>query len=102
MQQLSFQGEKLSSDAAAPEPFKEELVKLMEDKSLTLEQLYNCDETGLRYRILTDKTLCFVQSSVPYACNLASFLFSLLAACDCEAGEEPGNENNVAIVFVTD
>ena len=56
LRQLSFQGEKLSSDAAAPEPFKE-LVKLMEDESLTLEQLYNCDETGLCYQMLPDKTL---------------------------------------------
>lgn len=90
MRQLSFQGEKLSSDAAAPEPFKEELVKLMEDKSLTLEQLYNCDETGLCYQILTDKTLCFVQSSVPYTCNLASFLFSLLAHVTVKLGRSLG------------
>ena len=39
LRQLSFQGEKLSCDATAPEPFKEELLKLMEDESLILEQL---------------------------------------------------------------
>ena len=29
----------------------------MEDKSLTSEQLYNCNETGLWYQMLPDKAL---------------------------------------------
>ena len=29
----------------------------MEHESITLEQLYNCDETGLCYRMLPTKTL---------------------------------------------
>ena len=38
------------------ESFKE-LQKLLEREVLTLEQLYNCDETGLCYRMLPSKTL---------------------------------------------
>ena len=45
--QLSLQGEKLSCDLDAPDPFREKLLKLTEDEDFTLEQMYNCDETGL-------------------------------------------------------
>ena len=48
---------KLSSDMTAPDPFKEELQTVMENEGLTLENLYNCDETGLCYRMLPTKTL---------------------------------------------
>ena len=54
MRQLSIQGEKLSSDMTAPDPFKEELQTVMENEGLTLENLCNCDET---YRMLPTKTL---------------------------------------------
>ena len=57
MRQLSIQGEKLSSDMTAPDSFKEELQTLMESEGLTLENLYNCDETGLCYRMLPTKTI---------------------------------------------
>ena len=53
---MSLQGEKLSADATAIDPFKRKLQEVME-KGLTLEQLYNCDETGLYYRMLPAKTL---------------------------------------------
>lgn len=48
--ELSLQGEKLSSNESATEPFKKKL-------HLTLEQVYNCDETGLCYKMLPEKTL---------------------------------------------
>ena len=54
--QLSLQGEKLSSDTTALEPYKEQLQELVERESLMLENLYNCDETGLYYQMLPDKT----------------------------------------------
>ena len=57
IRQLSLQGEKVSSDVSAIEPFKKELQELLEREHLTLDQLFNCDETGLCYRMLPDKTL---------------------------------------------
>ena len=57
MRQLTVQREKLSSDTTAPEPFKEKLQMLMDEESLTLQQVYNCDETGLYYRMLPNKTI---------------------------------------------
>ena len=56
MKQLAIQGESLSSDTSAVSPFKEKLKKLIESESLTLTQIYNCDETGLFYKILPNKT----------------------------------------------
>ena len=57
IRQLSLQGEKVSSDLSAIEPFKKELQELLEQEHLTLDQLYNCDETGLLYKMLPSKTL---------------------------------------------
>ena len=52
---MSLQGEKLSADATAIDPFK--LQEVMEKEGSTLEQSYNCDETGLYYRMMPAKTL---------------------------------------------
>ena len=54
---LRLQGEKLSADTKAPEPFKKELQDVMEREGLTLEQIYNCDETGLYYKMLPTKNV---------------------------------------------
>ena len=54
---MSLQGEKLSADATAIDPFKRKLQEVMDKEGLTLEQLYNCDETELYYRMLPAKTL---------------------------------------------
>ena len=57
IRELCSQGEKLSADVAAPEPFRKELLDFTEREALTLKQIYNCDETGLYYRMLPPKTL---------------------------------------------
>ena len=48
---VSLQGEKLSNDSSATEPFKEKLTKELEDFLNDVpnirEHIYNCDETGL-------------------------------------------------------
>ena len=46
---------RLSENEVAP--FKKDLQQVMEENQITLEQLYNCDETGLYYRSLPTKTL---------------------------------------------
>ena len=55
IRQLSLQREKVSSDASAVEPFKKELRELIEREHLTLEQLQNCEEMRLYYRMLPAK-----------------------------------------------
>ena len=57
IRQLSLQGGKLLYNLDAPDPFREKLLKLIEDEGYTLEHIYNCDETGLYYRMLPEKTL---------------------------------------------
>ena len=57
IRQLSLQGEKLSADTFGIETFKKKLQDTKEKEGLTLEHIYNCDVTGLNYRMLPDKTL---------------------------------------------
>ena len=61
IRQLSLHREKVSFDTGV-EPFKEELQELLKHEALTLEQLhmYNCDETGLCYRMLPSKMLASI------------------------------------------
>ena len=54
---LSMQGEILSADTQSAENFKNEIKDLMEGERLTLDQVFNCDETGLYWRLLPGKTL---------------------------------------------
>ena len=37
--------------------FKDNLFKFIEKEGISGEQLYNCDETGLNYKMLPTKTL---------------------------------------------
>ena len=57
IRQLSLQGEKVSANESVIEPFKASLLELLEREYLTLDQVYNCDETGLCYRMVPNKTL---------------------------------------------
>ena len=41
--------EKVSANESVVEPFKGSLQELLECEHLTLDQVYNCDETGLFY-----------------------------------------------------
>ncbi len=54
---VSIQGESLSASADTVEPFKIKLSKIMEEKGISLTQLFNCDETGLYWRLMPRKTL---------------------------------------------
>ncbi|XP_071107261.1 jerky protein homolog-like [Haliotis cracherodii] len=50
-------GERRSADDDAAEAFPAILRELMESEGYDEEQIYNCDETGLYYKLLPDKTL---------------------------------------------
>ena len=54
---LSIQGEKLSAAEETVEPFLEKLQKVIEEKGLIPEQVYNVDETGLLWKCLPQRTL---------------------------------------------
>ena len=60
IRQLSMQGESLSADTSAAEEFKAFFHEFVEEHRLTLHQIFNCDETGLYWRLLPNKTLADV------------------------------------------
>ncbi|CAH3998215.1 unnamed protein product [Pieris brassicae] len=57
IRRLKMTDEKLSNDEAAIGPFQLELQKVIREKILTAEQVYNADESGLYWRLLPDHTL---------------------------------------------
>lgn len=59
IRQLNITGEKLSCDHEIVVSFKEDIKNLIEKENLSLEQLFNCDETGLNFRMLPNKTLAY-------------------------------------------
>ena len=57
IRQLSMQGEKLSSNEGSTKEFVEEFRKFFHVKQLSLHQVFNCNESGLNYRLLPEATL---------------------------------------------
>jgi hypothetical protein len=53
---LKIAGQKLSSQPELIAPFKEKLSKKVTELQLSLEQIYNADESGLYWKLLPDKT----------------------------------------------
>ena len=57
---LSIPGEKLSAAEETVEPFLGKLQKVMEERGLIPEQIYNADETGLLWKCLPQELLSHV------------------------------------------
>ena len=57
IRKLSLQGEKLSADKPATESFIVTFQDFVETNGYALNQIFNCDETGLYYKLLPKKTL---------------------------------------------
>ncbi|XP_042295721.1 jerky protein homolog-like [Sceloporus undulatus] len=57
VRQLCICGEKLSSDFEEMQTFRKKFLDLVETESLTDDQIFNCDETGLNYKLLPSKSL---------------------------------------------
>ena len=56
IRQLMLQGEKLSANKPAAEEFCGTFQEFVEDNHYTLNQIFNCDETGLYYKLMPQKT----------------------------------------------
>lgn len=54
---LTHSGEKLSSKIDGIPKFKEDLMNKIQSRKLTLENLYNADESGLQFKMTPSKTL---------------------------------------------
>lgn len=57
VRKLQISGEKLSADENAVEEFKTFLHNLLDKEGITGDQLYNCDESGLNFKMLPSCTL---------------------------------------------
>lgn len=57
VRQLDVCGEKLSGDSGAVSDFIEKFKQIITKENLSAEQIYNCDETGLNFKLLPAKTL---------------------------------------------
>ena len=55
--QFSIVGESRSADLEAAESFAAKLKKIIAEEDLTMDQIYNCDETALFYKMMPTKTL---------------------------------------------
>ena len=54
---LSCEGESLSASLDDVDPFKIRLSNIIEEGGYAVHQLFNCDETGLNWKMLQDTTL---------------------------------------------
>ena len=57
IRKLSIQGEKLSGDQEQADEFVASFRTFVEERNLSLNQVFNCDETGLNFRLLPNCTL---------------------------------------------
>ena len=57
IRQLALQGEKLSADEPPAASFIPEFQKFVEDNNYSLDQVFNCDESGLYYKLLPQNSL---------------------------------------------
>ena len=60
IRQLSLQGEKLSSDEKQAEEFVCTFREFVQTNKYSHNQIFNCDETGLNFRLLPDVTLASI------------------------------------------
>ncbi|GBM88702.1 Jerky -like [Araneus ventricosus] len=56
IRQLAIAGEKLSANKDSAKDFVERFEEMIEKGNLTLDQIYNVDETGLFYRMMPSKS----------------------------------------------
>lgn len=57
LRQLKICGEKLSVNSEVVGEFCNKFQQIIEQENLTVNQIYNCDETGLNLKMLPSKTL---------------------------------------------
>ena len=57
IRQLTLQGEKLSADQPAADSFISTFQEFIEENHYTLNQVFNCDETGLYFKLMPQKSL---------------------------------------------
>ncbi|KAJ4426024.1 hypothetical protein ANN_27651 [Periplaneta americana] len=83
--QLVMSGDKLSCDRNAAEHYKSAFPNLVQTLDISAEQIYNCVETGLNYKILPSKTLAHKDETEASGCERNKHRVTLLACCNATA-----------------
>ena len=69
IRQLALQGEKLSADEPPAESFIPEFQKFVKDNDYSLDQVFNCDESGLYYKLLPLNSLVMSSEKSASGCK---------------------------------
>ena len=85
IRQLSICGERASVDHEAAENYVDELAQLINNINLTLEQIYNVNETSLFWCYLPWKSLCYLDEKAPSGIKDSKERITVLA-CSNAAG----------------
>lgn len=82
IRQLEICGEKLSADSEIVAKFCEKFQNIIQQENLTLDQVYNCDETGLNYKMLPSKTLASQEEKAAPGLKKSKERVTVLAAAN--------------------
>lgn len=62
---VQISGEKWSADSQAVDPFKEKFLDYIKRENLTIDQVFNADETGVNWKMLPKSTLSARSEKAP-------------------------------------
>lgn len=65
IRQIRIHGEKISADHDSAEVFIDEIAAIIKEENISLEQIYNADETALFWRYMPRKTLATLEEKKP-------------------------------------
>ena len=60
------------------DPFVKEFKEYVDDRGLTLHQIYNADESGLYYRMLPNHTLVLFSFKIYFGIKISISIFLVL------------------------
>ncbi len=83
---FAIQGETLSAKDDLVQPFKDNLYRIIEEEGLMMNQVYNCDETGLFWKALPSKMLASRKESKAPGYKVSKERVTILA-CANATGE---------------
>lgn len=82
IRQLNISGEKLSANASEVVEFQSKINEVVLNEGLTYDQIFNCDETGLNFRMLPSKTLAAKSERNAPGFKKSKERVTILAACN--------------------
>lgn len=88
IRQLEICGEKLSADSEVVGGFCEKFQQIVKIENLTLDQIYNCDETGLNFKMLPSKTLASKEEKAAPGLKKSKERVTVLAAANASGNHK--------------